>query len=427
MIMWPDNETTTDLLGFRVHSDLIKSVVTDPTVLPVTLGIFGDWGGGKSSVMKMLQQDLEASDEPGVVCLSFNGWVFEGYDDAKSALISSVLLQMGEHKRLGPRIRDRIVPLLKQVRWMRVLGLGMKHIAMPLLSQQIAGDPGMLSSLATFVPLPGPPAQVAVDGGSHEPVTGEADWQQLIGKDAKDAGPISVRTFRNQFEQLLEDSEVRSLVVLIDDLDRCSPERIIENLEAIKLFLAVPRTAFVIGADPRIVRHAIAIRYGMQRVQQDRTASEEPYDLVTDYLEKLIQIPYHLPRLSPSEIETYINLLLCQRSLDDESFSRVLDAWTQRRVRNQYACCRYSEVAEMMGAQSIPDQLRRELAWSNAISTALAEGMKGNPRQVKRMLNAMVLRRELAQTAGITISDDVLAKLMVLEYLQPELFLELYQ
>jgi TatD DNase family protein len=56
--MWSDNETTTDLIGFKVHVDLIRSVVTDPNLLPVVLGVFGDWGGGKSSIMKMLAQDL---------------------------------------------------------------------------------------------------------------------------------------------------------------------------------------------------------------------------------------------------------------------------------------------------------------------------------------------------------------------------------
>lgn len=70
-----------------------------------------------------------------------------------------------------------------------------------------------------------------------------------------------MRTFREKFASLLEDSNIESHVVLIDDLDRCSPERIIENLEAIKLFLNVDRTAFVIGAGPRIVRHAIAWIY----------------------------------------------------------------------------------------------------------------------------------------------------------------------
>ena len=50
--MWPDNETSTDLIGFKVHADLIREVVTDLSMLPVTIGIFGDWGGGKTSIMK---------------------------------------------------------------------------------------------------------------------------------------------------------------------------------------------------------------------------------------------------------------------------------------------------------------------------------------------------------------------------------------
>jgi hypothetical protein len=57
--MWSDNETTDDLLGFQVHADLVRSVVTDPKMLPVTIGVFGDWGGGKTSIMKMLERDLD--------------------------------------------------------------------------------------------------------------------------------------------------------------------------------------------------------------------------------------------------------------------------------------------------------------------------------------------------------------------------------
>ena len=57
--MWPDNETTLDLLGFRVHADLIRSVVLNRKLLPVTIGVFGDWGGGKTSIMKMLETDLD--------------------------------------------------------------------------------------------------------------------------------------------------------------------------------------------------------------------------------------------------------------------------------------------------------------------------------------------------------------------------------
>ena len=42
--MWSDNETTEDLLGFQVHADLIRSIVINPDMLPITIGIFGDCG-----------------------------------------------------------------------------------------------------------------------------------------------------------------------------------------------------------------------------------------------------------------------------------------------------------------------------------------------------------------------------------------------
>lgn len=90
--MWPDNETTKDLIGFRVHADLIRAVVTNKSMLPTTIGIFGDWGGGKTSIMKLLEWDLDpdhwqAGNEEkaaydSVAVVYVNTWLFEGYDDA---------------------------------------------------------------------------------------------------------------------------------------------------------------------------------------------------------------------------------------------------------------------------------------------------------------------------------------------------------
>ncbi len=72
-VMWSDNETKIDQLGFRVHADLVRSVVTDETLLPVVLGLFGDWGGGKSSIMRMLEEDFDSAEYENVACLYFNG------------------------------------------------------------------------------------------------------------------------------------------------------------------------------------------------------------------------------------------------------------------------------------------------------------------------------------------------------------------
>ena len=56
-------------------------------MLPTTIGVFGDWGGGKSSIMRMLEADFAGEDYEDVACIYFNGWQFEGYEDAKSALL----------------------------------------------------------------------------------------------------------------------------------------------------------------------------------------------------------------------------------------------------------------------------------------------------------------------------------------------------
>jgi type II secretory pathway predicted ATPase ExeA len=100
--MWSDNDTSEDLIGFRVHAELIRDVVGDDTVLPVTIGVFADWGSGKTSIMKMLQAELAKNDEIAVVY--FDAWLFEGYDDAKSALVSSNLKQLMGNKRFPAEI-----------------------------------------------------------------------------------------------------------------------------------------------------------------------------------------------------------------------------------------------------------------------------------------------------------------------------------
>ena len=127
--MWSDNETIEDLLGFRVHAELIKDVVTDPKVLPVTMAVFGDWGSGKTSIMKMLQKDLAKHED--IAVLYFDAWLFEGYDDAKSALISSILKQLTEHKKFPAVLKNQAGKLMARVNWMRLLKMGWNHVALP--------------------------------------------------------------------------------------------------------------------------------------------------------------------------------------------------------------------------------------------------------------------------------------------------------
>ena len=437
--MWSDNETFIDLVGFRVHADLVREVVTDAKLLPVTIGIFGDWGSGKTSIMQMLRRDLEPDTQAdpklkeaykNIAVLYINGWLFEGYDDAKSALLTSILAQLAEHKKFGPKVRDGAAALLKRVNWMRVAKLGFTEVALPAVVAYATGGisavPSLMSVLTGLSSGAKKKASDEENNDSENSTEKGAELEKLI-KDAPDTGPTDIRSFREDFGKMLKDSTISSLVVLIDDLDRCSPERIIENLEAIKLFLNVQGTAFVIGADPRIVRHAIAVRYKDAVEAADADGRDEAERLITDYLEKLIQVPYHLPRLSPAEIETYISLLFCQRDLPEEQFQRCIVRCEEERGKNRYRSFGYGNVKNALAPDPIPKALEDALTFSAGAASLITEGLKGNPRQVKRFLNAYLLRKKLASVAQLgSIRDDVLIKLMLLEYAEEKRFRELY-
>ena len=101
--MWADNETSEDLLGFKVHADLLINVINDESVLPITIGVFGDWGSGKSSILQIVKEEFDKEDDKDSLCIYFNGWTFEGYDDAKAALLNSILKELEDNKRYDKR------------------------------------------------------------------------------------------------------------------------------------------------------------------------------------------------------------------------------------------------------------------------------------------------------------------------------------
>jgi predicted KAP-like P-loop ATPase len=432
--MWRDTETANDLIGFQVHADLIRNVVSNPQMLPTTIGVFGDWGGGKTSIMKMLERDFDPENWPvksaerkqceSTAVVYVNTWQFEGYDDAKAAILSSVLLELANHKRFGPKMRDAALKLIKSVNWMRFAKLTLKHVAVPAAAAFFTGGVAAI------------PAAVAISSGlsrlnlfdkkDEGGVAAETpDLSELVKKEQAESGEVDIRGFRERFGKMLKDGGIETLVVLVDDLDRCTPERIIENLEAVKLFLSADESAFIIGADRRIVEHAIREKYARPSSEGEDKELEDR--LVKDYLEKLVQIPYSLPRLSATEIQTYMTLLFCQRFFKTGEFDNCLKACNAARAQNRYGSFGYADVRKAMNNAELDDPLKEALTFSASAAPLIADGLKGNPRQVKRFLNALLLRKELAKVAKLeNIRDAVLVKLMILEYAHTKLFTELF-
>jgi KAP family P-loop domain len=405
--MWSDNETPIDLLGFQHLVTAITKIVRNDELLPATLGVFGDWGGGKSSLLQMAKAELEKDD--GILVLSFNGWLFEGYEDAKSALMGTILDEIAANKRFLPAVKDKALALLKKVEWFRVLGTAGKYA----LATALAGPVGL--GLAAGTDAASAVAQTLTKGK-------ELEVEQLAKLFRPEGGQElrrAIRDFRSDFADLLAETKLKTLVVVIDDLDRCLPDTIIETLEAIKLFLFVPRTAFILGADERLVKYAVRRRFP--------ELPGERAEVGRDYLEKLVQFPIRVPPLGRAEMESYINLLFAKLAgMTAEQFDQArnaaiaCDAKSLLEVRFNYGVAH-----KILG--TVPPALSERLSLAQRIAPVLASGLNGNPRQCKRFLNALMLRLDMASSRGIDLKQRVLAKLMLLEYFRPEAFRTLSQ
>jgi len=402
--MWADNETAVDLLGFDYLVDALLLVLTEPRLLPVTVGVSGDWGSGKSSLMGMARARLEShEDRDRYVCVSFSPWRFESYEDVKAALMATVLKALGERVGASDTRLERLGKSVKALARPRVRWLGR---AAPVV--------GGAAALAAGVPFEagagiGSAVGAALPSGE---ATGEANGDAGV-----EIGSIS--EFRERFADLMSElQDVSALVVFVDDLDRCLPDTIVDTFEAIRLFLHVPKTAYVIAAHQRIVEAAIDARYPANR-QGDES-------LGRDYLEKMLQVALTIPPLAEPEVETFINLLLAELYTDAEQLKRLRTEMGRHRDRDQLAVAmNYGIAREALGEP--PAELERAFGLALRISPTLARGLRGNPRQIKRFLNTLSLRRRIAELRGVQLDPGVLAKLMILEELHGSDFDRLFQ
>lgn len=80
-----DNETAVDLLYYEAIARTVVRLVSEKSDEPLSVGVHGDWGAGKSSVLMMVEGAFEKGGR--VLCVRFNGWLFQGFEDAKAVLI----------------------------------------------------------------------------------------------------------------------------------------------------------------------------------------------------------------------------------------------------------------------------------------------------------------------------------------------------
>ena len=390
-----DQATSDDLLRYDDFRAALYDVITQAET-PLTVGVFGPWGSGKTSLMRMLRRKLEGEGLDSRRTVWFTAWKYDRQEALWRAFILRVLdaLYPRETEPAGapreerpilqqPGEREqRLVDLLQRLEesvyqaadWTEMGGRAINW--WQFISNTTKAGVETAATLGTAGLFP---QLKKMMGGDDTPVAEIQKAAAAIGRETKQYHRrqlFHMEQFEAMFReavQLIDAGAAGRLVVFVDDLDRCLPEKAVEVLEAIKLFLEVPGAVFVLGRDQAVIRQGIEIRYGAML----RGAGGERLELPIrgdSYLQKIVQIPFHLPPLAVEDVTTFI-----------EKLAADLSPRTQ---------------------------------------AVLARGLYPNPRQVKRVLNILRLLRGVADRRfpQDVIADPLLAKTVVIQTQYPELY-----
>lgn len=402
--MWPDKETEIDYLNFGYMVNLVANIATNRDLSPSTIGLYGDWGSGKSSLMKLVQKKIEEKypkDEKDTVktlCIEFNGWLFEGYEDTKTSLCGAILDALADKKRFSKEVTDYAKELIKKIDINKILGKGVKYG----LDLFLSGGIGILTDLSLSSLL----STIKSNAGEVQ----AKDIEEILSVLKKnDKTRTEIKNFRNEFKDLLNKSKVENVVVFIDELDRCLPDTVLEVFEAMRLFLFVEGMSFVIGADERLIQYSIKSKY--------KEVPGNNLDIGKEYLEKVIQYPLYIPQLTRAEVNQYLACLLLKQTLSDEKFKEILGIVYTLTPDQDFSMDLISDKAP-----DLTENCKQEMALARQISSVLAPSINGNPRQCKRFLNTLYMRLKLAEARNVILDKNILAKLMLAEYFNPEFF-----
>lgn len=416
--MWHDIEAEVDLLNFGVVARAAADLIRQADGTPLTIGVSGGWGAGKSTLVKLTKVDLEKAVPSGAaaspyIVMEFNAWLYQGYEDARQALLQAVSDRLLEEAKKRESFVDKAVAVVKRVRLLKLA-----RLAGPVLAHagigSIAGGP-----LGTFIGA----ATGLVKGLSDEAKREEnlaalkdayaelkPELKELVGEREDDSLPKEIQALRKAFEELLADMGV-TLVVFVDDLDRCLPHTAIATLEAMRLLLHVKNTAFVIAADEAMIRGAVRAHFAGMDIESG---------LVTSYFDKLIQIPLKVPRLGVNEVKVYLALMMADLAVRQQQMTPKFQpqgqtallallktAWGKGITREDLTKAYGDGAKSIATALDIADQLAPLLVSATDIA--------GNPRLIKRFMNNLMIRLTIAKAMEMPIAIEQLVKVQLLE------------
>lgn len=374
--LWSDEPATQDLLAFRAVAETAADAIFDDGLDPVAIGLSGAWGSGKTSVLELIKSEIKersSGSEREVLVIPTQPWLYDPTVGPKESLIAEVLgalsKEFKETDPVGQAGLEAFKKLVRKVNWSKAV----KMAAKTAITMQLPNIDDVFGLV------------------SDEP-------------DSLDSEK-GMAAFREEFEALLADPALAHLsrvVVLVDDLDRCLPDTVVETLEAIRLFLSARGMSFVIAADEDRVAEAIQQKF---KTAAPKDEDEDPAKL---YLHKIVQTTIPLPALSRFDTEAYLFLLLAKAEMgnDEAVYTAFVAKCDELRIGG-------GSLDDLEIEDGTP--LAEHLVTATRLTPILYEKFHGNPRRIKRFLNDLNVRQAVARRRGFELEADEVAKLMVLE------------
>ena len=355
--MLSDKETNIDVLGFDPYINSLSELITESEgITPFTIGVFGSWGMGKTSLMLMLKNKLESRHN--VQTVWFNAWKFDDEKQIWTALIQTILNQL--EPSLGWRTKRKLKELRERIEWIEVV----TFLRDSMISQKL-----------------------------------DINALRKCFKPKKKVE--SIAEFEKKFEEVVDSLNVERLVIFIDDLDRCRMGATVDILETIKLMLSSRKCVYILGLDYERVRHAVSRRF---------SNVENAQELAADYLDKIIQLYFHIPRRSEEDMKIYLRYLFALKYLKKESFQDF--AKDIRRIGKNIDK-EFLEILETyVDIKTFPMDGYKALTEHDILTI---RGNEFNPRKLKRFLNTYEMRTSLSRLLELPLESEYLVKFLLLQ------------
>lgn len=298
-----DEAATVDLFNINKHLDGLSRFIKACNT-PMTISIQGSWGSGKTSIMKMVEHEIEKD----VIPVFFNTWQFSQFDLGNSLAFSMI-------KVLLNKLQDDESFI--------------KHFT------------SVCSNALT----------TALKSVSIYNIN--VDLKKCTEKTADDNYAEQIENLHQHFQEVVNNACQREhkdrVVIFVDDLDRLVPSKAVELLEVLKLFLDCKQCVFVLAIDYEVVIRGAIKKYGFASYNSEKIYEKErnrEYEKGKSFFDKIIQVPFKVPvavydiknylkdgfnkinlKIDDNDLQDYIDLCASSIGSNPRSLKRLLNAF----------------------------------------------------------------------------------------------------